>query len=158
MPCRGFEWTEWLKRGQRSQGQKSQPRGVNLRSALRVCKVHGMKCNGLLESSLKYLRETYIPKPFLGNHIMSLPLIMWVYYFWDIIYDYIMLQIFACNSNYLAISTLFLAAFTFINFVIMLFGPPFSSFCFCSLITVYLSSCFIYLIHVLKMTWGQKHL
>ena len=35
-----------------------------------------MKCNGLLESSLKYFRETYIPKPFLGNHIMSLPLIM----------------------------------------------------------------------------------
>ena len=35
-----------------------------------------MKCNGLLESSLKYFRKTYIPKPFLGNHIMSLPLIM----------------------------------------------------------------------------------
>ena len=38
--------------------------------------VHDMKCNGLLESSLKYFRETYIPKPFLGNHIMSFPLIM----------------------------------------------------------------------------------
>ena len=47
------------------------------------------------------------------------------------------------NSDFLAISTLFLAAFTFINFVIILFGPPFSSLCLFSFITVYLSSCFI---------------